>query len=121
MIEFIGLKSKCYAVSYIADDGSVKDLKRSKGVNKCATKRFTVADYRQVLQESLTIRASMKRIRSLKHQVFTQQLTKIVLDAYDDKRWIMDDGVETIPYGHWAIRFVWCVSWCVDVIVRCTD
>ena len=42
----------------------------------------------------------MKVIRSSKHQLYTMEINKVSLSAYDDKRWIKDDGVSSYAYGH---------------------
>ena len=42
----------------------------------------------------------MKKIGSKKHKICTQESNKISLSCFDDKRYILDDGVNTLPYGH---------------------
>ena len=49
--------------------------------------------------EPLTSRA----IRSYGHKLYTLEVTKASLNAYDDKRWIREDGLSTYAYGHKAI------------------
>ena len=33
----------------------------------------------------------------------TVQMTKLCLDAFDDKRYILENGVDTLAYGHYRI------------------
>ena len=47
---------------------------------------------------------SMNMIRSEKHKVFTITQNKTTLSAYDDKRYILGDGISTLPYGHYSLR-----------------
>ena len=45
----------------------------------------------------------MKVIRSQKHRIYTMEMNKVSLSAYDDKRWIKYDGVNSFAYGHYRI------------------
>ena len=45
----------------------------------------------------------MKVIRSQKHRIYTMEMNKVSLSAYDDKRWIKEDGVSSLAYGHYKI------------------
>ena len=47
--------------------------------------------------------SSMKMIRSFDHNVYTVNVTKVSLSAYDDKRYILDDGVTSYAYDHFRI------------------
>ena len=42
----------------------------------------------------------MKRIQSKLHSVCTYDLNKISLNCFDDKRYALDDGINTLAYGH---------------------
>ena len=42
-------------------------------------------------------------IRSFDHNVYTVNVTKVSLSAYDDKRYIQEDGVTSYAYGHFRI------------------
>ena len=44
--------------------------------------------------------SSMKMIRSFDHDIHTINVRKISLSAYDDKRFIQDDGISSYAYGH---------------------
>ena len=39
-------------------------------------------------------------IVSKKHNLFTQKKIKISSSAYDDKRYLKNDGIHTYAYGH---------------------
>ena len=78
--EFVGLKSKIY--SLISGDCEV---------NK---------EYVDVLFNKKDLRYKMKRILSEKHSIATYLLNKISLSCYDDKRFILDDGINSLAYGH---------------------
>ena len=42
----------------------------------------------------------MKRIQTKKHKIGTYKIDKISLSCFDDKRFVLDDGVHTLPYFH---------------------
>ncbi|CAG8715959.1 16753_t:CDS:2, partial [Funneliformis mosseae] len=50
-------------------------IQKAKGVKKCVVKRELRYD----------------------------KVNKIGLNPYDNKRWILLDGIRTLPYGHWRI------------------
>ncbi|KAG8182181.1 hypothetical protein JTE90_017132 [Oedothorax gibbosus] len=43
------------------------------------------------------------RIGSELHRVYSIQQTKRALSAYDDKRWLLEDGISSYAYGHYRI------------------
>ena len=45
----------------------------------------------------------MKVIRAQKHRIYTTEMTKVSLSAYDDNMWIKDDGVSSLAHGHFKI------------------
>ena len=42
----------------------------------------------------------MKRIQAKKHKIGTYEIDKISLSCFDDKRFVLDDGVNTLAYFH---------------------
>ena len=42
----------------------------------------------------------MKRIQSKKHKLGTYGIDKISLSCFDDKRYVLDDGIHTLSYFH---------------------
>ena len=46
------------------------------------------------------IRHKMKRIQSKKHKLGTYEINKISLSCFDDKRYVLDDGIRTLAYFH---------------------
>ena len=45
-------------------------------------------------------RHKMRRIQSKKHKIGTYEINKISLSCFDDKRFILDDGIHTLAYFH---------------------
>ena len=46
------------------------------------------------------IRHKMKRIEAKKHKKGTYEIDKISLSCFDDRRFVLDDGVHTSAYFH---------------------
>ena len=46
------------------------------------------------------IRQKMKRIQSKKHKLGVYEIDKISLLCFDDKRYVLDDGIHTLSYFH---------------------
>ena len=42
----------------------------------------------------------MKRIQSKKHKLGIYETSKILLSAFDDKRFVLNDGIHTLAYFH---------------------
>ena len=42
----------------------------------------------------------MRRIQSKKHKLGTYEIDKIYLSCFDDKRYVLDDGIRTLGYFH---------------------
>ena len=99
--EFIGLRSKMYSIKF--DDG--KECKTAKGIVKSVIKKDIKHDmYRDILESGGKMHSKMSVIRSNKHQLYTLELNKVSLSAYDDKRYILDDGISSYAYGHYKTQ-----------------
>ena len=46
------------------------------------------------------------QIGSQKHQLQTIKTNKVSLSSFDDKRYVLEDGISTLPLGHYMIRDV---------------
>ena len=99
--EFVGLRSKMY--SYIKDN--LKVGKAAKGIRKNIIKNdIKHTDYKNVLFKNRQIQHTMKTIRSTKHQLGSYEINKISLSCFDDKRYILTKGKQSLAYGHYKIK-----------------
>ena len=57
-------------------------------------------EYVDVLFNRKVLRHKMKRILSEMHNVGTYLLNKVSLSCLDDKRFILDDGINILAYGN---------------------
>ena len=86
--EFVGLKSKMYSMKNI--DG--KESNTAKGVN-IATE---FNEFKDTLFNKKIIRHKMRRIQGKKHKMGTYEINKISLSCFDDKRFVLNDGIHTL-------------------------
>ena len=56
--------------------------------------------FKDVLFNKKIIRHKMKRIQSKKYKLGTYDITKISLSCFDDKRYVLDDGIYMLAYFH---------------------
>ena len=61
-------------------------------------------EFADVLFHRKVIRHNMSRIQSKLHGVGTYDVYKISLSCFDDKRYILDDGIDTLAYFHKDIK-----------------
>ena len=90
--QFVGLKSKMYSIKKI--NGS--ESSTAKGVNIATT----FNEFKDVLFNKKIIRHKMKRIQAKKHKTGTYETDEIPLSFFDDKRFVLDDGANTLAYFH---------------------
>ena len=60
--------------------------------------RYDEYEYTRTNKE--VIRNNMRGFKSKNHVIFTYESNKISLCDFDDKRYILPDGIHTLPYGH---------------------
>ena len=78
----------------------VKNLIQQKEV-KTAIK---LKEYEDTLLNKKVIRHKMRRIQSKKHKIYTYEIKRISLLCFDDKRFLLNDGIYTLAYFHKDIR-----------------
>ena len=92
VFELVGLKSKIYSMKNI--DG--KEYNTAKGVTI-----MTGSDkFKDVLFNQKITRHKMKRIQSKKHKLGTYENHKIYLSCFNNKRYVLDDGIRKLAYFH---------------------
>ena len=97
--EFVGLRSKMYSLKT-----KKEEMKKAKGVKKNVVKKdISHQDYVDCLFEERKFMHTMQTIRSFKHQLYTIKQNKVSLSPYDDKRHLLDDGISSLPYGHFSL------------------
>ena len=94
--EFAELKLKMYSLISVDNE----EVTKAKGVNK----KLRHKEFVSVLYNKKVIRHNIKRIQSKLHKIETYDVCKISLSCFDDKRYVLDDGVDTLVYFHKDIK-----------------
>jgi len=103
MTEFVGLRTKMYVLR-VDDKKDTKEVKDIK--SNVVVRTITFDDCTRYLFDEIEMTRKQSNIRS-KLYVYTVSETytvpKIALSPYDDKRYIMPDSTQMLPWGHWRI------------------
>ena len=97
--EVVAIRSKMYSVEV-----GKKHIRKAKGVKKnVIEKEITHEHYKEALSERRQFMHKMKILRSEGHEMYGMCMNKISLSPFDTKRWIADDGIQTLAYGHFRL------------------
>ena len=97
--EVVAVRSKMYSVEV-----GKKNIRKAKGVKKdVIDKEITHENYKEALFERKQFMHKMKILRSEGHEMYGMCMNKISISPFDTKRWIADDGVHTLAYGHFRL------------------
>ena len=97
--EAVLLSSKMYSIKY---RGGAKQS--AKGVQKSVKKCLHHDKFVNCLKNRTTERASMTLITSENLQVIVTMTNKIALSCFDNKRYIFEPGIHTLPHGHFWLN-----------------
>ncbi|KAL4153048.1 hypothetical protein QTP88_000881 [Uroleucon formosanum] len=99
MTEFIGLRSKLYSHRILDTE---KEIKKAKGVKKNVVEnKICFNDFENCLLTKESKYVKQNLFRTKKHDIFTVEQNKKALSVYDDKRFILDNGIDTLAWGHY--------------------
>ena len=123
--EFVGLRAKMY--SYTTHDKDSKPITdeeveaakkasehtKAKGIPKAIAKKIRHQEYLECVLRIgqsnpapyVQHKVNVTSFRSFNQEMFTLNMTKSGLSPFDDKRFILDDGVSTRAHGHY-LNFV---------------
>ena len=85
MTEFVGLRAKF--CSYLTEDGI--EIKKNKGIQKTNQLQMRHRHWKSCLFDGGVVRAT---------EYVSQLKFKILLNAFDDKRFILPDGIDNLPH-----------------------
>ena len=64
---------------------------------------MTHAEYKKVYETQQDITTKVRRITSVKHELYTVEQVKWALCALDNKRAWIDEN-NSVPYGHYSLQ-----------------
>ena len=89
--EYTGLRSKMYSIRNIN--------KKRKSIHKGHNSHISGDEYYDTLFNRKILRHEMTGIKSTKHKLYTYKSNKSSTSCFDDKCYILSDGINTLPYG----------------------
>ena len=93
ILKFLGLKSKMYS---ILDESS-----NEKRTNKDDSVFIEFQEFHDTLFQKKILRHTIRRIKSKNHNSLdTYKTNKISSSCFDDKQYILKNGINTLAYGH---------------------
>ena len=92
IVKSAGLKSKTYTIPDESNNYKIT----SRGHNGF----IEFQEFYDTLFKKKILRHAMKRIGSKNHNLGTYQTNKRSLSCFDDKRYILKNGINTLGYGH---------------------
>ena len=96
--EVVCLRSKLYCIQF---DGGVKQS--AKGVQK-SEKTLNHELFKECLLNKGKVKRLMTQIRFKNHQIVVSRVHKVALSSYDDKLYLLNDGIHSLAYGHYKIK-----------------
>ena len=51
----------------------------------------------------------MKSIRSENHKIYSVEINKKSLSCFDDKRYILSNGIDSFAYGHYYLKKIYTI------------
>ena len=101
IIEFVGPKAKLYSYQKENRDGA----RRAKGIQRSIVRqKLSHQSFHDQLFHPEVSLLENNRIQSDRHHLFTSSLLKKGLNSFDDKRFLLGDGVHTLAHGNYRSR-----------------
>lgn len=105
---FVGLRAKmyCWKLSKQLSDNTYasEEKARAKGIQRAALRDVRFEDYERQIRTPKEHKVTNRRIGSHLHRLYTYEYDKKGLCSFDDKRYILEDGISTLAYGHYRVK-----------------
>ena len=100
IVEVVAIRAKLYLYRTAS-----KTDKRAKGVQKSVVqKSIGLDDFIDGIYQNKDAYRDARTITSKKHEIYTVQSRKKAICSYDDKRFILQGNVVSLPFGHYALK-----------------
>ena len=98
--EWVALRPKLY--SFLTEVG---EKQIAKGLAKPMIKKsLRHENFLKCLKTGENQKRKQCLFRSRDHHIFTENMTKIALSCDDDKRIVLENGIDTLAIGHWRLN-----------------
>ena len=103
VVEFCGHGPKMYVIKMEEKEKAV-----AKGIKRNQIQKLKMDHYKRALfgetKEELKHTVSFNSLRSTNHRMNSIRITKIGLSSFDNKRYILNDNINTLALGHVKIQ-----------------
>ena len=96
--EYVALRPKMYSYILVTKNGEIIEKHRAKGIQSATAKKLRHQDYLAQLNTPIENYLINRRIGSKLHKLYSIEINKRGLCAYDDKRFLLEDGVYRIIF-----------------------
>ena len=93
-------RSKCYSMI------TRNEQKRAAaGVKRSVAKCLTHVEYVDILANACMKSVVQRTLISKNHNIFMQEMQRVALSYFEIKRYVLDGGINTVPYGYRGLEF----------------
>ena len=98
MLEATCLRFGVYTIKY--ENGIKQSAKSFQKCVKNPAPRF----FDGVLSLRGNICKNVTQVQSQQHQLLVTQINKFFMSVFDDKRFLLEDGIQSFAYGHYSLE-----------------
>ncbi len=105
VLELVALRPKMYSFLTVKSangnlPATTVEKLRVKGIAQATVRELKHSDFLSQLRQPVENYLLNRRIGSNLHNIYTIEVSKRGLCSFDDKRFLLDDGVNSLAYGH---------------------
>ena len=104
--EWVALRPKLY--SFLTEEKEkIGEKQKAKGLKKSMkNKSLRHENFLKCLRTGESQTRKQCLFRSRNHHIFTENMVKVALSANDDKRIVLENGIDTLSLGHWRSELI---------------
>ncbi len=100
MTSWCGLRSKTYAYELNNPEKNDNLFKsKCKGVTRSYRQKLTFENYKKCVLTYESVHIKQVQMRSKTHCIYTAEISKLAFSSFDDKRYLLNCGIHSLPYG----------------------
>jgi len=98
--EAICIAPKIYVLECCKNGGGTETTSRAKGIQRCQKDQLRFWDYEIQLYNPHPTTIDNRRFDSYRHDISTKLIKKVGLKSFDTKRYLLEDNINTLAFGH---------------------